>query len=209
VTRDRVWLTILAALGTSLILALLVPEVDARGRGGGGRSFSRGGAASRGSMTRGGSFDSRSSMPRSGSLDSRSQAVPRGSERISQQPRAEQRPAEGDRRDRETRQDDRQEHQNENREDWQSHLEEQQEKRLDQAEDWQDEYMEGVVYPYGYPYGGTSISISITNLESSGCTPETVMVQGSTYYRCETAWYKRAYTEGNVSYVEVRAPSGY
>ena len=41
------------------------------------------------------------------------------------------------------------------------------------------------------------------------CTPETVVVGGTTYYQCESTWYIRAYSGGQVAYAIVNPPPGY
>jgi hypothetical protein len=38
--------------------------------------------------------------------------------------------------------------------------------------------------------------------------PTTVVVGGTTYYQCGTAWYVRSYSGGDVSYVIVNPPAG-
>ena len=38
---------------------------------------------------------------------------------------------------------------------------------------------------------------------------DTVRVEGTTYYSCETGWYERTHVSGDVVYVRVPAPPGY
>jgi len=41
------------------------------------------------------------------------------------------------------------------------------------------------------------------------CEPLTVVVGGTTYYQCDSAWYVRAYSGGDVTYIMVNPPAGY
>jgi hypothetical protein len=41
------------------------------------------------------------------------------------------------------------------------------------------------------------------------CAPTTVVVDGTTYYQCGSAWYIRAYSGGDVAYTMGNPPAGY
>jgi len=41
------------------------------------------------------------------------------------------------------------------------------------------------------------------------CAPTTVVVGGTTYYQCGSAWYVRSYSDGEIAYVIVNPPAGY
>ena len=41
------------------------------------------------------------------------------------------------------------------------------------------------------------------------CEPVTVVVGGTTYYQCGSAWYVRAYSGGDVTYIMTNPPAGY
>ena len=41
------------------------------------------------------------------------------------------------------------------------------------------------------------------------CVPTTVVVNGTTYYQCGTAWYVRIYSGGEVAYTMTSPPPGY
>jgi hypothetical protein len=41
------------------------------------------------------------------------------------------------------------------------------------------------------------------------CVPTEVVVGGTTYYQCGTAWYVRVYYGGEVSYTMTSPPPGY
>jgi len=58
---------------------------------------------------------------------------------------------------------------------------------------------------------GAAIGAAATVPEywTAPCEPVTVVVGGTTYYQCDTAWYVRAYSGGDVTYVMVNPPAGY
>ena len=41
------------------------------------------------------------------------------------------------------------------------------------------------------------------------CVPTVVVVDGTTYYRCDSAWYVRVYSGGEIAYAMVNPPAGY
>jgi hypothetical protein len=51
--------------------------------------------------------------------------------------------------------------------------------------------------------------LSASDFADQPCTPTTVVVEGVTYYRCDSTWYTRAYQGGDVTYVVVGPPPGY
>ena len=237
----------LVPIGTLLTLTLLVPDVDARGRGGGrGGGFSRGGGARHGSFShrstpRGSpgrsasprqgashraSSVSRSGPASSGSLGGRVGTQERGggvSTRESRPQRGEEartrpseRPEERPGERLEEGREDRQEHRDEAREDRQAKYDEVRNERQawagaihEEREEFFEHYS-SPYYRYPYPYygGGTRIYISITQYNSYPCQKETVVVNGKTYYRCDSGWYDRVSKDGDVQYVAVPPPSG-
>jgi len=93
------------------------------------------------------------------------------------------------------RQDDIQDARKERREDWQ-----------DYGDDVRDDRRDWYNDRYRYRVG---VSITYATFSSLSCTSTTVHVNGVTYYRCDNDWYSRAYSGGNVTYVVVKAPTGY
>lgn len=51
--------------------------------------------------------------------------------------------------------------------------------------------------------------LTATAFRSLTCTPTVVIVNGVSYYSCNSVWYSRRYVSGSVTYVVVTAPSGY
>jgi hypothetical protein len=52
--------------------------------------------------------------------------------------------------------------------------------------------------------------VSASQWGSLGCTPETVIVGGVTFYRCGPNWYERVFEgSGDVTYIVVNPPPGY
>ena len=98
------------------------------------------------------------------------------------QPRVQDR----DRDDRQDRRDDRQERRDERRED-----------RQDFIDDERDDY-----YDHHHHYGG------VAYVTYAPCST-TVVVDGSTYYHCDSTWYSRGYEGGEVVYIVTSAPAGY
>lgn len=44
---------------------------------------------------------------------------------------------------------------------------------------------------------------------AQSCTPTSVIVGGTTYYRCGPTWYNKVYHGGEVNYIVVSPPPGY
>jgi len=194
---NRKWQLVIAGCSCLVALLFVVAEVEARrgggggGRGGGGRSFSRSGPASGGSIRshqapsgqRGGNRSSLSDN-RGSRQDNRGDMQDNRSER-----RSNMQENRGD------RQDDIQDARKERREDWQ-----------DYGDDVRDDRRDWYNDRYRYRVGS---SITYATFRSLSCTSTTVHVNGVTYYRCDNDWYSRAYSGGNVTYIVVKAPSGY
>jgi hypothetical protein len=96
------------------------------------------------------------------------------------------------------------------------HREDRLEERRDRRDDAQDEirddredYWDDVRddrrdwYDDRYRYGTVRVYTRLP------CTGETVVVGGVTYWRCDSTWYSRTFSGGDVTYVVVSAPSGY
>lgn len=208
----------LTALSLALLFGLMLfmaSIADARGRGGGGRGGGR--SFSRGSMAAGGGFSSRStrqSFDRQGSRqdyrqDRRTERPEnRGTPPENRDERRDQRPEDRDERQqwREDNRDERQERRDE-------HLDERQEYRDKAREDWQDwaEDEWDDRYYHGHYYGHTTIiwgGVQTTYVVTAPCN-DRMVVNGVTYYRCDTVWYQRGTSDGEVVYVVVSAPEGY
>ncbi len=178
-----------------LIVVFFVGEVDARGRGGGGRSRGGGKSFSRGGIAHGGGFSGRSNQ----------RTRPVSHDR--QQQRNGTRTGQGhlERDSGRNNLDDRQKGRDERREDIQNERRERQEDRQDFVEDeWDGHYYHGGYRYHGY-YGGTTVTY-ITTLP---CTSTVVVVNGVSYYNCSSTWYKRGYSGSNVTYIVVAAPPGH
>jgi len=112
------------------------------------------------------------------------------------------------------RQEQRQEQRAAAREDHQAYA-------TNRREDWQD-YADDHYDEHGY-YPGTAAAVAAGAAVGAAagaavatppywtlsCTPTTVVVGGTTYYQCGSAWYIRAYSGGEVSYSMVNPPAGY
>ena len=122
--------------------------------------------------------------------------------------RPEERPSEG--------REDRQEHRDNAREERHAKYDEVRSERQAWAgaiHEEREEFFEHYRYPYyryPYPYygGGTRVFISITEYNSYPCEKERVVVDGKTYYRCDSGWYDRVSKDGDVQYVAVPPPAG-
>jgi hypothetical protein len=88
-----------------------------------------------------------------------------------------------------------------NREDWQEWYD-------DQYDDyWDHHYHHG--WWYGYPVSTVSYSFYIDN--TPPCTQTVVINQATgstTYYHCNSVWYQPAYADGQVRYVVTSPPAG-
>jgi hypothetical protein len=225
-------------IGISLLVLLLASDAIARGRGGGGFSrggggFSRGGGGglsrggggsiSRGggggygagrpspNIARGGPASSGTfgrdgiSRPSAGTLESRGT---RDQPRVDDRRKSDtDRPRADDRRKNDSDQSRRDEI---DRDD----LSDEQKDNLDDRRDDRREYVDDRTYSndeyyedrYAWAVGA---SVSSSRFHSQTCTVTKVAVEGTTYYRCESTWYNRTYSGGQVTYTVVTAPSGY
>ncbi len=121
------------------------------------------------------------------------------------------------------RQDDRQEWLDKNREDIQEAIKDRQEDRQDFIDDQLDEHR----YDYHWDYHdddfvagvivggvvvGTAAAVaagSTTAVTTLPCTAAAVVVDGVTYYHCDTTWYRRSYAGSQVTYIIVNPPPGH
>jgi len=209
-----------AAMWVTALVIAVAGDVAARGggRGGGGRGgFSRGGAAAGGSLGQGravggtqrGGYYSTRGPAASGTFagrssggnwqDTRNQGMEQRHEQYQQN--AQQR----------------QPQRNEAREDWQNYGTNRREDWQDYANDhYDDHYHGGAEYPYGAAVvAGAAVGAAVGTAVAAppywtlDCTPSTVVVGGTTYYQCGSAWYVRAYSGGDVAYTMVSPPAGY
>jgi hypothetical protein len=108
------------------------------------------------------------------------------------------------------RQEERQERRDEARQEWQSY----DQSRREAWQDYADDHDDDRVYGYhggGYYAYGTAVAAAgaIPPDWTLACTPAVVVVGATTYYRCGTAWYVRAYSGGEIIYTMVNPPAGY
>jgi hypothetical protein len=193
-----------AAWVVAVLLAAEVTDVAARGGRAGGRGGARGGFA-RGGVAAGGSFGgSAAGVGQRGGYQHRGPAASgtfagRSSQRREwHQDNVERR---------QERRDDRQEHADDRRDDWQEYVEEHDEER------YQDPvYYYGGYYPYVDDFTDDAAVIDQGVVEpppnwTLDCDPATVVVGGTTYYRCGSAWYVRVYRGGEIAYTMVNPPA--
>jgi hypothetical protein len=145
----------------------------------------------RGGGGRGGGGFSRGGPAASGGFSSRLA----GQSRVSQAPQQETRREQPRVQDRDR--DDRQESRDERREDRQEFREDAREDRQDFIDDERDDYDDD-----HYHYGG------VVYVTYAPCST-TVVVDGSTYYHCDSTWYSRGFEGGDVVYIVTSAPAGY
>ena len=50
---------------------------------------------------------------------------------------------------------------------------------------------------------------SVVSSASAACTMSSVVVEGTTYYRCGRNWFQKALSNGEVTYLVVNPPPGY
>ena len=184
------WQSAVAVCAVLVTLLFVVAEVEARrgggrgGGGGGGRSFSRSGPASGGSVR----SHQAPSGQRSGSMGNR-----QGNRNDMQGNRNEQR---GNRNEqRRDVNEDRRDHRDDVRDDHRDYRDD----VRDDRRDWYDDRYRRRV--------GSVLTVSA--FRSLSCTTTRIHVNGIDYYRCDSAWYSRAYSGGSVTYVIVTAPAGY
>jgi len=191
------------ALIAALVLAMTGHAI-ARGGGRGG-GFARGGGFSRGGVAAGGSFGHRSAgggtygrpgPAASGTFAGRSSGR-LGDRHGGGDGEGAMRPDAGDR---EARRDERQERRQEAREDWQ-----------DYADDHYDDHYYGEYYPHGAAVvaGVAAAAAARPPYWTLDCVPTVVVVSGTTYYRCDSGWYVRVYSGGEIAYTMVNPPAGY
>jgi len=97
--------------------------------------------------------------------------------------------------------EDWQEWRNENREDWQDWYD-------DQYDDYWDDHYHSIWW-YGHPVSMVSYSFYVD--DTPPCQETVVINQLSgttTYYHCNSVWYKPAYAAGEVKYVVTTPPAG-
>jgi hypothetical protein len=211
-----------AAVCAATLLVVAAHDVGARGggRGGGGRvgggraggGFAGGGAAAGGSFgqgqvgagVQGGGYNGRGPAA-SGRFPGRSgggyAAAGAGDWQAERQERVEQRRE--------------QYPQNAPREDWQDYDASRREDWQDYAEDHYDDHVGDVDHPYAAAVAVGAGAAAVATVAAAPpywtlpCTPETVVVGGTTYYHCGSAWYVRVYSDGDVSYSMTNPPAGY
>jgi hypothetical protein len=186
--KHRTLYPILTLASVALFIGAQSLDVDARGMAGGG-GFSRSGPA------RGGSFAARSA-PRAAASRSSGRQAGRyervGSRRDALTDRRD------DRRDyRDDVRDDRRDYRNDLRDDRRDYYDD----RYDRWDDWG----RGAAVVAGAAIVGSAISAAA--YDDLDCT--TVVVDGVSYSRCGSTWYRPAYSGGDVTYVVVEPPSGY
>jgi hypothetical protein len=88
-------------------------------------------------------------------------------------------------------------------------------------EDWQDYANDHSDEHDDYPGTATAVAVGAAVGAAVGvaatapaywtlsCMPTTVVVGGTTYYQCGSAWYVRVYSGGDVAYTMVNPPAGY
>ena len=171
-----------------LLLLLLATVVEARSRAG-GRSFSRRGPASRGSFSSRPSVSRRPSpqLQRQNQLSSSNRQGTLGTNRNKSrdQSREDRRIDKGD------------------REEIKEKLQEKIKDRLEDREDYIDDHWDS---HRGFAVVGVA---SAAYLVSLPCTTTAVVVNGVSYYKCGSTWYKRGYSGSQVVYIAVDAPPGY
>jgi hypothetical protein len=107
-------------------------------------------------------------------------------------------------------QGERQEHRQERREERQegrdSAWEDREQDATERREDWQeyaeDHYDDGYDGGY-YEDGGATVYWTLP------CTPNVIAMGGAIYYVCNSTWYMRAYSAGDVVYTVVPNPTGH
>ena len=109
----------------------------------------------------------------------------------------------------------RQDQRDQAREDWQKYGKNQQQNRQEFADDYYDDH--------GGYYGGYAGAVAAGAAVGAvagaaaayppgwtlACTPTAVTVGSTTYYQCGSAWYMRAYNNGEVAYLMSNPPPGY
>ena len=52
-------------------------------------------------------------------------------------------------------------------------------------------------------------TIAAATFRSLSCRSEIIVIDGFTFYRCSSGWYRRCYSGGSVTYIVVNTPAGY
>ncbi|TMA92308.1 MAG: DUF2092 domain-containing protein [Deltaproteobacteria bacterium] len=208
-----------AAVWVTALVIAVAGDVAARGggRGGGGRGgYSRGGAAAAGSFGQGratsgtqrGGYYGTQGPAASGTFAGRSSG---GNRQDTRHEGMEQR-----REQYQQNAQQRQQQRNDAREDWQNYGTNRREDWQDYADDHYDDHYDGGEYPYGAAVvAGAAVGAAVGTAVATppywtlDCIPNTVVVGGTTYYQCGSAWYVRAYSGGDVAYTMVNPPTGY
>ena len=203
-------------------VVLLVCELEARGRRGGGRrtrSFSRSGIARSGSMS-GMVRHSRpvskpETRPAIKTPSWKKTAAGNGSMMNRKSVNRSQQTGKitnGSRLNRK----DRQEWLDEHREDIQEEIHKRQEDRQEFIEEQLNDHYHDR-YHYGWGHGrGVAVGVVVgataattTYVATLPCQAAAVVVNGITYFQCGTTWYQRAYAGSQVTYMITEAPTGY
>ena len=112
-------------------------------------------------------------------------------------------------------QQNRQDAQAENREGWQNQRDKNREAWQDWAEDqrwdshWHGYGNTGAAFVAGTAVGAAAAATARTYVTTLPCSYSTIVINGTTYYRCGATWYSRGYVNGSVTYVVVSPPPGY
>jgi hypothetical protein len=210
-------LTHIAAMltGAVFLLATALDVAAARGGGRGGGGFSRSGPAVSGGFASGAGMQ-RGVAPSTQQAGTMQRSQPSANDRASRPQQVTDR--QGQRQDAaSTNQGSRQDNRTEAREDWQEHANAAREDRQDFYEDevddrWDNDWDSGDVaagFVVGAVVGAAAAAPAATVYYSLPCTATAVVVSGTTYYQCGTAWYTPAYSGANVTYAVVSAPPGY
>ena len=211
-----------------LMLAFLTYDLYARGRGGGGRSVSRSGAASGGSFSS--ARSSQSANRGSYSQGSKSSQVDRSSAQQKTSSNRQNYKKDGQSASSsqgKNYQQDRQDWKDSSREDRQDYGKDMQSNRQDYGDNVRDdrkEYYDDHSYRYygsGYHHyeswgsggafvAGLVIGATLSAAAFSSAYPSggcvTTYIANVSYYQCGTTWYQRAYRGGNVTYIVVNQP---
>ncbi len=98
---------------------------------------------------------------------------------------------------------DRQDNATHRREDWQDYADD----HWDEHHDDHPGVAAGVVA--GAAVGAAVAAATTPAYWTLSCVPTTVVVGGTTYYQCGSAWYVRVYSGGDVAYFMTNPPAGY
>lgn len=195
-------------LGIFLFTAIfIISTVDARPRGGGGKSFSRGGVASGGSF----SANSRQQIKR-GSIQrqEKSKNVQTRNAQNQRKLQAQKNKNAGD------LQKDRQDWKDKNREDRQDFIHDQghhYNNHWDSHYGHYGHYNDAGIFVAGVIVGGAIVAastptVTVTYVTNLPCTVSPLWLDSNYFYQCGGVWYQRGFSGGNVRYLIVSAPPG-